>query len=106
MADRDPKPGKKRYRRTDDEMIVDLRKQIAELERRKSQKELKSDPDHKDANAAFRALTKAVDSVKSPDNADLKRALSEAQRILAEYFESKGLSVPKARKPRRRRAKS
>lgn len=105
MAERKPKPGKTRYRRTDDEMIADLRKQIADLEQRKSQKELKNDPDHKDANAAFRALTKAVENVKSPDNADLKRALSEAQRILADYFESKGLNVPKARKPRRRRAR-
>ena len=38
-------------------------------------------------------------------DAELKRALSGAQRTLAEYYESKGINVPKARKPRARRSK-
>jgi len=65
MAQRKPKAGKTRYRRTDEELIADLQKRIE----------------------------------------DLKRALSGAQRTLAEYYESKGISVPKARKPRARRQK-
>ena len=39
-----------------------------------------------------------------PQDAELKRVLSEAQRTVAGYFEEQGLKVPKARKPRVRRA--
>lgn len=105
MADRQPKPGKQRYRRSDEELIQDLQKRIEELKNRKAAKEIKKDPTSKEATAAFRALTKAVEKSKDSSDAELKRALSEAQRILAEYFESKGLKVPKARKPRARKAK-
>ncbi len=105
MADRKPKPGKSRYRRTHDELIADYKKKIAEIEKRKAEKALQKDPASKEATAAFRALTKAVENAKSSGDSDLKRALSESQRILAEYFEAKGLNVPKARKPRARRKK-
>ncbi|QDV08053.1 hypothetical protein Poly30_35890 [Planctomycetes bacterium Poly30] len=105
MAERKPKPGKQRYRRTDEELIQDLQKRIEDLKNRKAAKAIKKDPASKEATGAFRALTKAVEKSKDTADADLKRALSEAQRILAEYFESKGLKVPKARKPRARRAK-
>lgn len=105
MATRKPKPGKTRYRRSPDELIADLKKKIDDLERRKAAKEIKADPATKDANAAFRALTRAVEKAKGSNDADLKRALSESQRVLADYFESKGLKVPKARKPRARRSK-
>lgn len=105
MNDRTPKPGKQRYRRTDEELIQDLQKRIEDLKNRKATKEIKKDPASKEATAAFRALTKAVDKSKDSADADLKRSLSEAQRILAEYFESKGLKVPKARKPRARKSK-
>lgn len=105
MAQRKPKPGKSRYRRSDDEMILDLKKKIDDLEKRKAAKAMKADPATKEANAAFRALTKAVENSKDSSDSDLKRALSEAQRTLAAYFESKGMKVPKARKPRARRKK-
>lgn len=105
MATRKPKPGNTRYRRSPDEMIADLKKKIDDIEKRKAAKAITADPATKDANAAFRALTKAVEKAKESSDADLKRALSESQRILAEYFESKGLKVPKARKPRARRGK-
>ena len=104
MAQRKPKPGKSRYRRSDDEMILDLKQKIDELEKRKAAKVIKSDPATKEANMAFRSLTKAVEKSKDSADADLKRALSEAQRSLAGYFESKGMKVPKARKPRARRS--
>lgn len=105
MAARKPKPGNSRYRRSPDEMIADLKKKIEDIEKRKAAKLLKADPASKEATAAFRALTKAVEKSKSSSDADLKRALSDAQRSLAEYFESKGMKVPKARKPRARRKK-
>ena len=105
MATRKPKPGKKRYRRSDEELIADLQKRIEDLKKRKTAKTVKADPAAKDMNAAFRALTKAVESAKKSSDADLKRALSGAQRTLAEYYESKGITVPKARKPRARRKK-
>lgn len=105
MAQRKPKAGKTRYRRTDEELIADLQKRIEELKQRKAAKKVKADPAAKEVNAAFRALTKAVENSKKSSDAELKRALSGAQRILAEYYESKGISVPKARKPRARRKK-
>ena len=105
MAQRKPKAGKTRYRRTDEELIADLQKRIEELKQRKAAKKVKADPAAKEMNAAFRALTKAVENSKKSSDAELKRALSGAQRILAEYYESKGISVPKARKPRARRKK-
>ena len=105
MTERKPKPGKQRYRRTDEELIQDLQKRIEDLKNRKAAKAIKNDPASKDATAAFRALTKAVERSKDSGDADLKRALSESQRVLAGYFESKGLKVPKARKPRARKSK-
>lgn len=102
MATRKPKPGNSRYRRTDEELISDLQKRIDDLKTRKVARKIKADPASKEATSAFRALTKAVTKSKDSSDADLKRALSEAQRILAGYFESKGLKVPKARKPRAR----
>lgn len=105
MADRKPKAGKTRYRRTDEELIADLQKRIEDLKQRKAAKKVKADPAAKEMNAAFRALTKAVENSKKSSDADLKRALGGAQRTLAEYYESKGISVPKARKPRARRKK-
>lgn len=103
MADRKPKPGKSRYRRSPEEMIADLKKQITDLEKRKAEKAIKEDPASREASAAFRALTKAVEKAKDSNNPELKRALSESQRVLADYFESQGLRVPKARKPRARK---
>ncbi|MEM9802500.1 MAG: hypothetical protein AAGA20_19380 [Planctomycetota bacterium] len=105
MAQRKPKPGKTRYRRTDEELIQDLQNRIEDLKKRKAAKEIKADPAAKEANSAFRALTRAVEKAKDSGDADLKRALSESQRVLADYFEAKGLKVPKARKPRARRKK-
>lgn len=105
MAARKPKPGNTRYRRTDEELIQDLQKRIEDLKKRKAAKEVKADPAAKEATTAFRALTRAVDKAKAGSDADLKRALSESQRVLAEYFESKGMKVPKARKPRARKKK-
>ena len=34
---------------------------------------------------------------------DLKRCMTEAQHAMAGFFEEKGIDVPKARKPRRRK---
>ncbi len=106
MAQRKPKEGNSRYRRSDEELIQDLQKRIEDLKTRKAAKEIKKDPAAKEATSAFRALTRAVDKSKDSADADLKRALSEAQRVLAGYFESKGVKVPKARKPRARRSKA
>lgn len=102
---RKPKPGKQRYRRTDEELIADLQKRIDELKTRKAAKSLKASPASKQASNAYRALTKGIELCGGAEDADLKRALSEAQRTLAEHFETKGIKLPKARKPRARKAK-
>ena len=101
---RDPKPGNKRYRRSDDELIADLKKKIADLEVRKAAKKLKKSPASAQANNAYRALTKGIELCGGPEDAELKRALSASQRTLAEYFETQGISLPKARKPRSKKA--
>lgn len=101
---RTPKPGKTRYRRTDEELIADLQKKIDALKVRKATKKLKASPASSQANNAYRALTKGIELSAGPDDADLKRALSESQRTLADYFETKGVSLPKARKPRARKS--
>ena len=54
---RDPKPGMKRYRRTDDELIDDLKAQIEALKQRKAARELKESPAAKQAIQAYRAVT-------------------------------------------------
>jgi hypothetical protein len=100
---RKPKPGKTRYRRSDNELIADLQKRIEDLKQRKAAKKLKASPATAQANNAYRALTKGVEMAGGVENADLRRALSEAQRTLAEFFESQGVKVPKARKPRARK---
>ena len=97
------KAGKQRYRRTDEELIADLQKRIEELKNRKATKKLKASPASKQASNAYRALTKGIELCDGADDADLKRALSESQRTLAEHFETKGVKLPKARKPRVRK---
>ena len=104
-AKRAPKPGNTRYRRSDEELIQDLQKRIEELKARKAVKKLKASPASNQANNAYRALTKGIDMCKGAEDAELKRALSEAQRTLADYFETKGIALPKARKPRARKKK-
>ena len=101
---RQRKPGKQRYRRTDEELIADLQKRIDELRSRKAAKKLKASPASKQASNAYRALTKGIELCEGVGDADLKRALSEAQRTLAEHFEEQGVKLPKARKPRARKS--
>ena len=100
---RTPKPGKQRYRRTDEELIADLQKRIEDLKDRKAAKKLKASPASKQASNAYRALTKGIELCDGADDAELKRALSAAQRTLAEHFETQGVKLPKARKPRARK---
>lgn len=105
-SSRTPKPGKQRYRRTDEELIADLQKRIEDIKGRKAAKKLKASPASKQATNAYRALTKGIELCDGAEDADLKRSLSEAQRTLAGYFETKGVSLPKARKPRARKKNS
>ena len=100
---RTPKPGKQRYRRTDEELIADLQKRIEDLKNRKATKKLKASPASGQASNAYRSLTKGIELCDGADDAELKRALSEAQRTLAEHFETQGIKLPKARKPRARK---
>lgn len=103
---RSPKPGKQRYRRSDDELIADLKARINELEQRKATKQLKASPASRQASSAYRALTKGIEMCEGAGDAELKRTLSEAQRLLATHFESQGVKLPKARKPRARQSNS
>lgn len=101
---RKPKPGNKRYRRSDEELIADLQKKIDDIKARKAAKKLKASPASKQATNAYRALTKGIELCDGVGDADLKRALSEAQRTLAEHFEEQGVKLTKARKPRARKS--
>ena len=84
-------------------MIKDLQEKIAQLEAKREAKKLKANPATKQAGNAYRALTKGIDLCEGPGDAELKRSLSAAQRMLAEYFEEQGVKLPKARKPRARK---
>jgi hypothetical protein len=101
VTKRTPKPGKKRYRRTPEEQIADLQKEIERLKRRAKAKKAKQSPEIKNVVAAVRLLTKALDGAQ---DAALKKAASEAKDTLTAYLELEGVPVPKKRGPRRKKA--
>ncbi len=96
-------PGKKRYRRTDEELISDLKDKIKLLKQRSDSKELKQSPSIKAARSAVRYLDKALDAAADEANSHLRHALADSRRPLADFLVKSGLKLPKARLPRGRR---
>jgi hypothetical protein len=93
---RTPKPGKKRYRRTSEEQIADLQKEIERLKTRAKAKKAKQSPELKNVIAAVRSLDKAAET---KDKA-LKKAVTDARGSLTSYLKLEGIPLPKKRRPR------
>jgi hypothetical protein len=83
---RAPKPGRKRYRRSEEELISDLERKIEDLRLRQRARELKGDPGFKAAFAADRALIRAEQSCRKAGHAKLANALKAAHIALQPHL--------------------
>ncbi len=63
-------------------------------------KALKQSPAIKQAMTALRNIDKGLEAAASENNSHLRHALADARRSLAEYLESQGVKLPKARLPK------
>lgn len=100
---REKEPGKKRIRRTAEQMIADLQAQIELVKARAQAKALKKSPAAKAALAALRAIDKGLELGAEENNGLLRHALADSRKPLADYLEAQGVKLPKARMPRGRR---
>jgi hypothetical protein len=98
-----PAPGKKRYRRTDEELIEDLKDRIKELKVRQDSRRLKQSPAVKATVTAVRYLDKALDFAAEENNSKLRHSLADSRKPLEAFLKGEGLKLPKARLPRGRR---
>jgi hypothetical protein len=105
-AARDPRPGKKRHRRTDEELIADLKRKLDLLKDRHEARQLKESPAIRAAIAVIRAIDRAEKHAAAHHESALRHVLADCRKPLAEHLESSGLRLPKARLPRGRRPKS
>jgi len=100
----DPKPAaRKRHRRTDEELISDLKKKIRDLRVRQEARKLKESPAIKSALTAVKWLDKALDAAAHDGDAHLRHALADARKPLEAHLTKTGVRLPKARMPRGRR---
>jgi hypothetical protein len=99
------KKGSKRIRRSSEQIISDLEKKIELLRQKAKVKEVKTSPALKAAMQIVRSIDKAMEVAKQEGENALAHALADGREPLASFFEKSGLGVPKARRPRGRRAK-
>ena len=104
-AARKPAPGKKRYRRTDEELIADLKDRIKELKDRQESRELKKSAAIKASVSAVKNIDKALDAAAEEGQSALRHALADARKPIAAFLEDMGMKLPKANLPRGRRPK-
>ena len=97
--------GRQRIRRTDEHLLRDLQQKIEEIRRRAEMREAKSSPTIRWLLKAVRAIDKAIDAAEADDDTALRHLLSDGREPLAGYLESRGVVVPKGRRPRGRRPK-
>lgn len=100
QTQRAPAPGKQRYRRSDDELIADLKERINQLKQRADTKKLKTSPAMKRTLTIIRNVDKALAEANEEKNNDLRRILMDARTPIAEYLGSQGVRMPKPRGPR------
>lgn len=105
-ANREPAPGNKRYRRSDDELIADLKAKIAQLKARADTKKLKESPSVKRTLTLVRTLDKALEDAQAEKNTELRRVLHEARQPIADYLDQQGVRLPRPRRPRGRRPRA
>jgi hypothetical protein len=95
----------KRHRRTDEELISDLKTKIRDLRVRQESRKLKESPSVKATLAAIKWLDKALEATASEGDAHLRHALADARKPLETHLTKTGVRLPKARLPRGRRPK-
>jgi len=100
------KKGSKRIRRSPEQIIADLEQQIEDLRAREKAKEMKNDPAMKAGLAIVRQLDKAIEEAKEGGHNALAHALADGREPIASFFDEAGVPLPKARRPRGRRAKA
>jgi hypothetical protein len=93
---REPKPGNKRYRRTEEELIADLQAKIQELERKKAMKSLKGDAGLKAAINADKALKRAAEACRKAKHLKLANALQAAHLALEPHLNVEALAADNA----------
>ncbi len=98
-------PGKTRYRRSDEELITDLKERIKELKERQEAKKLKQSVAVKATLTSVRYIDKALEAAEEESHTKLRHVLTDARKPLEEFLGAEGLKLPKARKPRGRRPK-
>ncbi|MEZ6017288.1 MAG: hypothetical protein R3F49_19395 [Planctomycetota bacterium] len=103
QSQRTPAPGKQRYRRSDDELIADLKERIAQLKQRADAKKLKTSPSMKRTLTIVRSIDKALEEANEEKNNDLRRILVDARAPIAAFLGEQGVKLPKPRGPRGRK---
>jgi len=96
----------KRQWRTAEERIADLKKKIQDIEQRATAKEMKRSPTTAATLKAVKALDKALDAAAEEGASDLRTALTDARKPIAQFLEAQGVRLPKARTARGPRPKA
>ena len=97
--------GRRRKRRSPEEMIEDLQSQIADLKARAEARQLKGSAAIKAALSAVKAIDKGVRAAVDEDDAKLRHVLLDARAPLAQHLEGLGMKLPKMRRPKGPRPK-
>lgn len=100
-----PKPGNKRYRRTDEELIKDLQERIQEVKARQKARDVQKSPSIKAATSALKAIDRALAVSEEEQDNIIRRVLADARKPVATHLQKIGVGVPKVKLPRGRRPK-
>jgi hypothetical protein len=97
--------GKKRIRRSSDQIILALQAKIQEVKNRAAAQNLKQSPSIRRTLTLIRALDKTLSIAEQEGNNQVRHALAEARKPMAEFLTGQGLRLPKPRMPRGRKPK-
>jgi hypothetical protein len=97
---------RKRVRRSDEQLILDLQNKIQEIQGRAEAKKAKQSPAIRLMLRAVRAIDKAMDAAESEGDTALRHVLSDGREPIANYLQEKGVRVRKSRRPKGPRPKS
>jgi hypothetical protein len=92
-------------RRTSEQMIADLQARIQSIKSRASASELKKSPSVRATLTIVRQLDKTLDMANDEGN-QVRHALAQARKPIADYLHAQGVRLPKPRLPRGRKPKS
>jgi len=92
-------------RRSSEQMIADLQARIQVIKSRASASELKKSPSVRATLTIVRQLDKTLDMANDEGN-QVRHALAQARKPIADYLYAQGVRLPKPRLPRGRKPKS